>query len=112
VKRGELRVEYCPTNEMHGDFFTKPLQGSKFRKFRQFILNSPPDADLCARSVSQECVGKRTYAEVVRDCPARVTYDAQPIYPNKLKSIHRNATSPVDRKANNRTTSLTVVCKS
>jgi hypothetical protein len=34
VKNGELRIEYCPTNDMLADFFTKPLQGSKFCTFR------------------------------------------------------------------------------
>jgi hypothetical protein len=31
-------VEYCPTLEMLGDYFTKPHQGSLFRKFRNNIL--------------------------------------------------------------------------
>ena len=34
----ELNVEYCPTLDMLGDYFTKPLQGSLFRKFRNTIL--------------------------------------------------------------------------
>jgi Reverse transcriptase (RNA-dependent DNA polymerase) len=38
----EVRVEYCPTGEMIADFFTKPLQGTLFRKFRDFIMNSDP----------------------------------------------------------------------
>jgi hypothetical protein len=29
----EVRVEYCPTGEMIAVFFTKPLQGTLFRKF-------------------------------------------------------------------------------
>ena len=37
--QGKARVEYCPTDEMLADFFTKPLQGSKFLKFRDTILN-------------------------------------------------------------------------
>jgi hypothetical protein len=40
IASGDVVVEYCPTNEMLGDFFTKPLQGSKFRKFRDLVLNS------------------------------------------------------------------------
>ena len=36
--RGELDVEYCPTDEMLGDVLTKPLQGSKFVKFRNAIM--------------------------------------------------------------------------
>ena len=39
VKNGELTVEYCPTDEMLGDFFTKPLQGAKFFDFRNKVLN-------------------------------------------------------------------------
>jgi hypothetical protein len=35
----EVHVEYCPTGDMLADFFTKPLQGSAFRKFRNRILN-------------------------------------------------------------------------
>ena len=39
AQSGEISIEYCPTEEMVGDFFTKPLQGSQFRKFRKAILN-------------------------------------------------------------------------
>ena len=35
----EIRVELCPTEDMIADFFTKPLQGSLFRKFHHWILN-------------------------------------------------------------------------
>lgn len=39
INQGEVGVEYCPTGEMKADFFTKPLQGTAFRKFRDAILN-------------------------------------------------------------------------
>jgi hypothetical protein len=39
VKSGEVSIDYCPTGEMLGDFFTKPLQGVAFKKFRAKILN-------------------------------------------------------------------------
>ena len=38
VKGNELEIEYCPTEEMLGDFFTKPLTGQLFAKFRNNIL--------------------------------------------------------------------------
>ena len=38
VEKGNLTIEYCPTDDMVGDFHTKPLQGEKFRKFRNEIL--------------------------------------------------------------------------
>ncbi len=33
-----MTIVYCPTHEMLADFFTKPLQGSLFRKFRDVLL--------------------------------------------------------------------------
>ena len=38
VKNKEIEVHYCPTKEMLGDFFAKPLQGALFNKFRNGIL--------------------------------------------------------------------------
>ena len=38
VEKGNLSIEYCPTDVMWADFMTKPLQGEKFRKFRDKIL--------------------------------------------------------------------------
>jgi hypothetical protein len=46
IKRGNVRVEYCPTDLMVGDFHTKPLQGSAFCHYRALILNLPYDAVL------------------------------------------------------------------
>jgi hypothetical protein len=43
IAAGEVKVEYCPTGDMLADFFTKPLQGSSFRKFREQILNLKSD---------------------------------------------------------------------
>ena len=39
---GEVKIEHCPTNDMVGDFFTKPLQGMQFMKFRDEIMNVNP----------------------------------------------------------------------
>ena len=41
ISAGDLSVEYCPTGEMVGDFFMKPLQGELFLKFRHLIMNLP-----------------------------------------------------------------------
>ncbi|WP_288992819.1 polyprotein of Ty1/Copia retrotransposon [uncultured Marinobacter sp.] len=38
VEKGNVSIVYCPTDDMIGDFHTKPLQGEKFRKFRNAIL--------------------------------------------------------------------------
>ena len=38
VEKGNLSIEYCPTDDMWGDFMTKPLQSEKFEKFRGLIM--------------------------------------------------------------------------
>ena len=38
VKKGELNVTYCPTDNVSTDLFTKPLQGAIFKKFRSAIM--------------------------------------------------------------------------
>jgi hypothetical protein len=40
VEAGNVSVEYCPTKEMVTDFFTKPLQGESFLKFKRFIMGT------------------------------------------------------------------------
>jgi hypothetical protein len=37
-KRSDITIIHCPTSHMLVDFFTKPLQGSLFRKFRAVLL--------------------------------------------------------------------------
>ena len=32
-------MEFCPTFDMIGDYFTKALQGYQFRRFRNIILS-------------------------------------------------------------------------
>ena len=39
IQKKELEVKYCSTHDMLADFFTKPLQGIKFKKMQNRILN-------------------------------------------------------------------------
>ena len=38
VERNRLNIEYASTHDMVADFFTKPLQGAAFIKFKSLIL--------------------------------------------------------------------------
>jgi hypothetical protein len=38
IESENITIEYCPTELMMADFFTKPLQGNLFRKFRDVIM--------------------------------------------------------------------------
>ena len=37
IKTENIEIQYCPTGVMVADFFTKPLQGNLFKKFRDVI---------------------------------------------------------------------------
>jgi hypothetical protein len=43
VEKGTLTIEHMPTDDMWGDYMTKPLQGEKFRKFRALIQGDQED---------------------------------------------------------------------
>jgi Reverse transcriptase (RNA-dependent DNA polymerase) len=45
IASNEVSIEYCPTGNMISDYFTKPLQGTPFKKLRDYIMNLP-DCDL------------------------------------------------------------------
>jgi hypothetical protein len=53
INRIQFTVKYCPTDEMTADYMTKPLTGSKLKKYRSMIMNLPPDS----HRMAQECVG-------------------------------------------------------
>jgi hypothetical protein len=38
VNMKEISIDWCPTKEMVADFMTKPLQGSLFKKLRDYIM--------------------------------------------------------------------------
>jgi hypothetical protein len=54
IARDEVAVRYCPTDDMIGDYMTKPLVGAKFYKFRDLIMNLSGKHH---RVGQQECVG-------------------------------------------------------
>ena len=41
IKNSKVKVAFCPTTNMLADFFTKPLQGSTFKRMHSIILNIP-----------------------------------------------------------------------
>ena len=54
LKQGDIStIEYCPTEEMIADYFTKPLQGAQFRRFRNAIMGIS-DAEYLAYKLAYE----------------------------------------------------------
>jgi hypothetical protein len=54
VRAKEIKITKCGTEEMLADYFTKPLQGSRFKKFRDLILNVPVGRE--NTTTGKECV--------------------------------------------------------
>jgi len=60
LKKEQVEIEYCPTGIMLGDFFTKPLQGSLFKKMRDVVMGLQPitilktEEELNAKTSSEE----------------------------------------------------------
>ena len=63
-KHQQVTTDYCPTDEMIGDFFTKPVGGAKLCRFRNIIMNirhdeyGPVDVD-AVMAVHNEKMQKR-----------------------------------------------------
>ena len=55
IKKGDIKISYCPPHKMIVDFFTKPLQGAQFVHMRSKILNLPSDASI---TVHRSVLGK------------------------------------------------------
>ena len=74
IKNGRVRVAHCPTTRMIADCLMKPLQGAKFREFRNHLLNiSEPMQD----GAGHECV--ETHRE--RSRPAFVSAMVRQVAP-------------------------------
>ena len=85
VDKKEVEIKYCPATLMLADYFTKPLQGNVFRRFRNVIMGTvhindlllDPDFQIKERveKVSQIVIKKSepnnkkhvTYADIVRN---------------------------------------------
>ena len=42
IDKKEVKIEYCPSLSMLADFFTKPLQGQLFLKFKRVLMGHAP----------------------------------------------------------------------
>jgi hypothetical protein len=84
VAAGEVKIQYCPTEEMLADFFTKPLQGSIFRRFRNFILNIQGDLASPTSQDHRSVLRKRYNSKLSptrNNTPASQLSDSGPLKP-------------------------------
>ena len=46
MDKNEVKVEYCPTDLMLADFYTKSIVGRKFQEFREYLMGWRPIQEL------------------------------------------------------------------
>ena len=70
ISKGNVKVEYCPTDDMEGDYMTKPCQGSKFEKHRTSLMNLPSEDPnkSKAKPVKKVAFGPVSYFEIESRC--------------------------------------------
>jgi hypothetical protein len=83
-------IQYCPTEQMLADFFTKPLQGSLFRKLRAVIMGHKHIDTLKdgTMATSQERVGKGTERDNRSDVANARTTDVLAQEPVALATLN------------------------
>ena len=67
IAKGNVTVRYCPTDDMEGDYMTKPCQGSKFDKHRTTLMNLPSSAKTikkASKTVKTVAFGQVSYHEI------------------------------------------------
>ena len=74
TKLADITIRHCPTLQMLGDFFTKPLQGNLFRKFCDAILGYTHVNMLNTKTApsTEERVGDKQSIEHGRDNPGEL----------------------------------------
>ena len=45
-EKKNISIRFCPTDQMTGDYMTKPTHGGRFKQFRQDIMNLPVAAQM------------------------------------------------------------------
>jgi hypothetical protein len=95
ITNKEVRIEYCPTNDMIADFFTKPLQGMLFKKFRSMIMNIKELHDVTDKIDSDPGdEHHQDHRSVLWNDNIKPGYDAKPGHTDTDPSCNRNDSKP------------------
>lgn len=74
IEKKDINLIYCPTDLMIADFFSKPLQGGIFRKFRDIVLGIKHPDDIQPKLLeSQERVASANNEGILRNSSVEST---------------------------------------
>ena len=91
IQQEKIDIHYCPTEEMLADFYTKPLQGALFNKFRDVLLGHKPISTLQTKNIlpsSEERVGNNDKKRI--HCDERTPDETRPKLINARPKTMKN----------------------
>ena len=102
VDKGEFNIGYCNTEDMLADFFTKPLQGRIYRKFRDLIMGyvNIPERFFDINKIKERvgiCTKYKSCTENDKNVKNRVSENKDLVISNNIKNNVRT----VDLKSKN-----------
>ena len=97
----EVSVAYCPTEMMLADYFTKPLQGSLFYKFRAVIMGYEDLSSISPPNIVgfEERVGNN---KVIQANPKKVSEKSKWKSENSTDQLNRESVVGKKNKVNNK----------
>ena len=105
INNGEIDIVYCPTKQMIADFFTKPLQGTAFTEFRNFIMNVASDGETDNnqnhRSVLNSDDEENPGVHAVNTIHGYNNDYGFTIVTRRVKKVNTNKIRTIDRQPNN-----------
>ena len=107
LAKDNIEIQYCPTQQMLADFFTKPLQGSLFKLLRDVIMGILPLSALNNTDSTSPLFKERVELLNNNDDGARVT-SAEKVEETVRKDNSRSVTWKLEEHAsvNNRFNAL------
>ena len=97
----EIKLKYCPTTEMLGDYFTKPLQGGVFNKFQDRILNIQTDPSIVPPEDHRSVLGQdhsHATGQLQGQSQATVQHDRTKCPKSWDKTMVRSETHPSNKQ--------------
>ena len=105
LDKKEFRLDYCPTGNMIADFFTKPLQGALFHKFRAVIMGWEHIDTLSLSGHKEHVENSVSPDEEMRATSAVKKSYADAVKNNRCKEVHIDNTKQHLLPINSDTTS-------
>jgi hypothetical protein len=106
IAHDNIAIEHCPTEHMLADFFTKPLQGALFLRFRNILMGfthySSLSSDPIISSTVKERVGVKTENEPNQtNINMTEPLDPEPLNHPSISVLQNNDASPEKKDGGN-----------